>query len=536
MPLDGVLLVTLQSAAVFFLIWITFRLIPSVPANAKAWIWRLALLKPLIGLLPLAVVSLRVLPAPSPDLVSPGSSANVVTLGQVAPPTFATPSSVSTPDPWLILWLVGILAVGGKGIQERCQARKIVRRAVPVTSPILQRFLDESTARVAKGRMVRPVRLLVSDDATTGMLVGGRRPAIVLPKSVLESSSLVDARLLIAHELGHLVRRDLEWLSLAWVVQSVFFFNPFVWLAVRASYEAHESATDGYAVELAEVPAHRYAEMLVRLLVTTRPLLVPGAVFMSGSYRSIHRRLEAMKHFRSPSNPWRKPAFGALALAVVCLMPAYRLAQASPPQEQPGQASNPKGPAGQLPRDQSWYWLPLLDPALPDNLCCTFNQYDVRSALTKVLRRHGKNFKIEPEVRGSVTLALLNVSLADGVMNIARQVGAGYKIEQGVYVIANRFAPPRPVVTLQHAPPVYKEIPISMEYEKIDAREILRLLFRNSARSYSIDPAVQGTVSISVKDATFEDALRKIVRQINCTFQLKDGVYIVLPAEKPPLR
>lgn len=532
MSTNGVLLMSLQCAGLFLIIWVTFRLIPSISANTKAWVWRVALLKPLLGLLPLAVVSLHVLPAPLPDMSQGGNGSAIVVLGSGKAPTLPAPGSTDNPiNPWMMAWLLGTAVVAAKGVRDIVGARRIAHRAESLDCPILQDYLHNLLRHTAPGKKVQ---LLVSADAKAAMLIGGRRPAIILPEPAIDVD---DARLIIAHELAHLLRRDLGWFGLAWVVQSIFFFNPFVWLAVRASHEAHESATDAQAIELAEVPASRYAEMLVRTLVSVRSPLVPGAAFMSGSYQSIHRRLETMKHFGSPSNPRRKAAVGALALAVACLMPAYQLAQASPPQGLPGQGGGISGSAGLVPGDKAWCWVPPLDPAMPDNLSCDFNHYDVRQALTKIFQRHKKNFRIDPRVRGTITIALRNVSLATGLVNITRQVGAGYSMEGNVYVIGNRPPTPPTVIPPHSGAATHTETLISSEFRQADAREVLRRLFLLVPdRSYTIDPMIQGTVTVSVKDVPFEVALEGVLRQVDGAFHVKDGTYIITRAAKPPLR
>ncbi len=335
---------------------------------------------------------------------------------------------------------------------------------------------------------------------------------------------------MIAHELAHLVRRDLEWLGVAWVVQSLFFFNPLVWLAIRASQDAHESAADSYAVELSGVPAPQSAEMLIRSLVEGPAPFAPGAVFVSGSYRSIHRRLEAMKHFRSPFTSLRKSAFGALALTVACLMPAYQLAQASPSFQEQGRGTSAGGSSGKIPGSESWSIQPL-DPSAPDLVSCQFQQYDVRLALEKLFKQHHKTFKMDPHIHGGVTISLRNVPLDVCVANLTRQVDASFTTKKGVYLILNR--PPAPLsatpppTTTQPVSEVHVEKLVSLEAKREDVRQVLRRLFRLVGASYAIAPDIQGTVSASFKNAPFDEVLQKVLRPVKGKFDVQGGVYVM---------
>ncbi|MGV3616659.1 MAG: M56 family metallopeptidase [Fimbriimonas sp.] len=345
MTRETLALATVQSGALFLAIWAIFRLIPSIPANAKAWIWRLAFLKPLLSLLPFAVVTFYVWvppkaePVESPALAAPEAPA---TVSAATASTFAPPPPTSLPiDPLPALWLLGATGVALYGLRGWVHALRVVRDAEPISDFTLQRALAELRDRA---EIRKPIRLLRSEGTESAMLIGGRYPTIVLPRSAVEGASLTDIRLMLAHEIAHIVRRDLAWFGVIWTVQSLFFFNPLVWVAARCARLDHESATDRYASQLAGVPVQTYAAMLVRATVVARPSLVPGSLPMAESYRTIHRRLEAMKHFNSQPSPWRKAAIGALALGTVGLMPIYQVAEAAAPQASPTKKKAPAPP------------------------------------------------------------------------------------------------------------------------------------------------------------------------------------------------
>jgi|GEM_PF-5664589 len=316
-------LTAVQSAVLFLALWGIFRLVPSIPANAKAWLWRLAFLKPLLSLLPFAVVSLPFLPAEKPQQVEYVYSYEV----PLAPTTATVavqPSAAPVPHPDLLLvaWALGVVAVAIYGAVGMRRVWRVAEGAELVQDEgLLKAYAD--LLRAAKVR--RWPRLLQSETVASAMLVGGRRSAIVLPMD----ATIDDLRMMMAHELAHVVRRDLFWFSLASAVQSLFFFNPMVWVAARCSRLDHESATDRHASHLAGVPIQTYADMLLRATVIARPTLSPGSLPVAESYRTIHRRLEAMKHFNSKPTFWRRTATAALAILTLTMLPAYQLCAAA---------------------------------------------------------------------------------------------------------------------------------------------------------------------------------------------------------------
>src|SRR5688572_19047757 len=73
----------------------------------------------------------------------------------------------------------------------------------------------------------------------------------------------------------------------------------------------------------------------------------------------------------------------------------------------------------------------------------------------------------------------------------------------------------------------------SLELDSADVREALRALFKNVGVSYSIAPEVQGTVTVSLRNVTFEAALQNILKQVNATYRVEGGIYQIVLKEEP---
>ncbi len=327
MTREILLLITVQSSGLFIGLWLIFRLIPTIPANVKAWLWRLAFLKPVMSLLPFGVIVLRVLPAPpSAPMVETRTTEFVMGQPLSVPVDVAEPIAI---DPMMAMWTLGFVIVAGMGFRATSKSLQVAKRAMPIQRQDLLDCLGDLSARAGlKHKLV----LCESNEVASAMLVMGRRSRIILPTHAVETSDFQDLRLMLAHEVAHAARKDLAWLGLASAVQSLLFFNPIVWVAGKCARQDHESATDLRASELAGVPIQTYADMLVRAIIVPRPSFSVGSLTMGASYRSIHRRLEAMKHFNTTPTPARKAVIFAIALGTLAMLPAYQLAAAWPDQ------------------------------------------------------------------------------------------------------------------------------------------------------------------------------------------------------------
>jgi bla regulator protein blaR1 len=125
---------------------------------------------------------------------------------------------------------------------------------------------------------------------------------IVLPKKLVNEIGPDQLRLLLAHELAHVLRGDalVRWFAL--IVLTIHWWNPIVWLAVRQIEAAQEACCDSLVLSASGASPKRYAEMLLTTVdflagqETPPPALAAG--FTSGS--SLKGRCEMILSKRTP--------------------------------------------------------------------------------------------------------------------------------------------------------------------------------------------------------------------------------------------
>lgn len=139
----------------------------------------------------------------------------------------------------------------------------------------------------------RPVVLRVSDSIGMPVAVGYLCPAILLPRTLIESLTPEEIQHVVLHESAHLHRKD-DWMALGErVIRAVFCFQPAVHFIGRQIERERESACDDWVVEQSG-DARRYARSLARLAELGSsgpvPLLATGA----GKRTQIFARLEML--------------------------------------------------------------------------------------------------------------------------------------------------------------------------------------------------------------------------------------------------
>ena len=173
-----------------------------------------------------------------------------------------------------------------------------------------------------EGRINRHVLLTLSDRLTSPVALGDDE--ICLPVRALAELDPIRMESILAHELAHLVRRDPFWLTIARVIEALFFFQPLNILARRRMQEAAEFASDAWASTRVARPldlAHCLARVAEWTIAAPR-LPVPAMAERRGAV--MVRRVERLTTGRVI--PERAPGRGTRLAAAVALLALVMLA------------------------------------------------------------------------------------------------------------------------------------------------------------------------------------------------------------------
>ncbi len=156
----------------------------------------------------------------------------------------------------LALYSIGVLLLLLHTCVGLLRLRGVARRASPLTAP-------DWTAALARLRkelgVAREVRLLVSDEVSSPLSWGLRKPLIVLDRRSVATAAPASV---IAHELAHITRRDWPVLLGARVLVALYWWHPLMHLLFRTLQNDTECAADDTVLG-AGVPASDYAHTLL---------------------------------------------------------------------------------------------------------------------------------------------------------------------------------------------------------------------------------------------------------------------------------
>ncbi len=144
-------------------------------------------------------------------------------------------------------------------------------------------------------KVLRDDKVYLSDDVKTPFILGIIRPRIYLPSDISDK----DYSLVVSHETAHIKRLDHLWKPLGFLLLSVYWFNPLLWVAYVLLCRDIESACDEKVIsDLDDNERADYSEALLSLGIKSRAISACPLAFGEVSVKS---RVSAISRYRKPT-------------------------------------------------------------------------------------------------------------------------------------------------------------------------------------------------------------------------------------------
>ncbi len=226
------------------------------------------------------------------------STVNPVLSEAMAPnPEIAvTPMQVFMGIAWKV-WLAGVILMALYSIISFFLLRRRLREAV----------------RAEKN-------IWLCDRVSSPFLLGLFRPRIYLPSDLNPD----DKAYVLAHEAAHIRRKDHWWKPLGFLLLTVYWFNPLMWVAYVFLCRDIELACDEKVIKaLGEFEKKAYSEALINCSV---PRKMISACPIAFGENSVKGRIKSVLHYK-------KPAFWVIIIAVIVCIAVAVCFLTNPPED-----------------------------------------------------------------------------------------------------------------------------------------------------------------------------------------------------------
>lgn len=198
-----------------------------------------------------------------------------------------------------ILWLGGILVMLLFIAKSWFQLYQLKKSALSLQNRQVHQLYQQCLTRlnIKKGLPIYSTAFLKSP-----ILVGYIKPSIYLPIHLISDFNATDIRYMLLHELSHYKHKDMLINLLMNLAGVIYWFNPFVWLALRAMRTDREVACDTSVLEtLSESDYEEYGHTLINFAQKISLSPFPFAAGISGNMRQMKKRIMNIAAYETPS-------------------------------------------------------------------------------------------------------------------------------------------------------------------------------------------------------------------------------------------
>ena len=332
--LEHLVRISIEGALLAAVVWVGCRALPQLSSSVRAMLWWCVAAKFVVALVWFSPIGLPVLPAEAPratPVVAATTSLPVVAElpGRMATGEPAAAAARTVPEiPWttilLGLWFVGMTVSSVRTFRAWSRIRGVVARSEPGSASVHD-AVRELSRRLG---LRRTTDVRMSTEVESPLIVGVRRPVILVPSRSFEHLSVSHQQMALCHELAHLKRGDVWLGSIPGIVERCFFFHPLARLAAREYAFWREAACDESVLATLGASPQSYGRLLLELGIARESSAI-AAAGAACSFPTLKRRIILLGHRASPSLRTRAIAGAALAAAFLAIAPVKAVARSA---------------------------------------------------------------------------------------------------------------------------------------------------------------------------------------------------------------
>ncbi len=233
---------------------------------------------------------------------------------------FSTSVSRSTPSTiGLILcslWGIGMLMMILLLLRSVSRFNTLKKSALPLQNPAVHRLYHDCLEEM---HVAKPIPIYSTAFLRSPIIAGLFKPCIYLPIHLISDYNANDMRYMLLHELAHYKYKDAlanHWMN---IIGILYWFNPFVWYALKEMKDDREVACDTSVLKLLNEDAYEdYGNTLINFAEKVSFTSFPFATGISGGMKQMQKRVINIADYHPAS--FRKNLHSTLAYIMIALL------------------------------------------------------------------------------------------------------------------------------------------------------------------------------------------------------------------------
>lgn len=221
------------------------------------------------------------------------------------------------------LYALGLLLMTARFWINAMQLRNLRRKGLSVADHSWDEWINKYREYF---NILRPVKVFLSERINVPMVMGTLKPIILLPFACISQLSTEQLETILMHELAHIKRHDYLLNIFQTVVETILFFNPFMWWISAIIRREREHCCDDMVLANTNYPLS-YARALATL-ETSRQQTYTMAVAATGQKNQLFNRIKRIMEMKKNSLNYSQLTItilivSALVLSIICFSPSF---------------------------------------------------------------------------------------------------------------------------------------------------------------------------------------------------------------------
>ena len=197
------------------------------------------------------------------------------------------------------IWIMGMLAMMMLVIKSFFRLRTLKKSALPLQNPEVRRLYNRCLNEM---KITRNLPVYSTIFLKSPIIVGFLKPCIYLPIHLISDYHEADMRYMLLHELQHYRHKDAIANYLMNFAGVLYWFNPFVWFALREMRNDREVACDTSVLKMLEEDDYEdYGNTLINFIEKVSISPFPFASSLSGNMKQMMRRIINIASYEKPT-------------------------------------------------------------------------------------------------------------------------------------------------------------------------------------------------------------------------------------------
>lgn len=195
------------------------------------------------------------------------------------------------------------------------QKLKTLKKSNTVTVPTEWSVVFDTI--LAQLNIHKPIKFFLSAKVNVPLVIGYFKPVVLFPIALAAQLELKQVEAILIHELSHIRRNDYALNLIKTAIETLLFFNPFIWLAGKFIRIEREHACDDLVVKYTGTPL-TYAHALLKLELLKDKQAPALSLAATGTNQYLYQRIKRITNMKTTYiNAKQQLVILALALSTV---------------------------------------------------------------------------------------------------------------------------------------------------------------------------------------------------------------------------